>query len=95
MTNARIESRTTEFMGMHKGDLARLLAHAEYALGHPVEELLGAGAEPAMEQGTDPEIADVPAASTEPEPLEPASETAASVEGADAAPAGEAKETPQ
>jgi hypothetical protein len=85
MSLASIEARAAELMAMHKDQLTRAIAHFEHITGHlwdeaegEVKRLLGLGDEPAQEpapamgQGTDPIVIEVPAASTEPELLEPA-----------------------
>src|SRR3982750_2303950 len=78
MSIASIEARAAALMCMHKEELTRALAHFEFLAGHlcdevedKVKQLLGFDEPaPAIEQGTDPEIIDVPAASTEPETLD-------------------------
>ena len=76
--SADIQARTSVLMSQHKEQLARSVAIFELLSGHSAEEAESALAglevveeEHAMEQGTDPEITDVPPASTEPEVLEP------------------------
>lgn len=77
MSLASIEARALALMGMHKGDLSTALAKAEHALaalGHDIASLFED--EPsddlaaAMGQGSNPDVADVPAASSEPEVLD-------------------------
>jgi hypothetical protein len=70
MSIESIEVRTHELMSMQKIELARALAEREDASIVYTKPVFAHSVSHAMEQGADPEIIDVPAASAEPELLE-------------------------